>query len=127
MTNASKLNEAAPGAEAQDIRAAMRAIGAKAKRAARALADASPETKSRALLAAARTLRDRSAEILAANARDLEAARAKGVAPAFVDRLALDAKRVEGIARGLEDVARLPDPVGKVLAAFERPNRIEPR
>jgi len=105
----------------------MRAIGAKAKRAARALADASPETKARALLAAARILRERSAEILAANARDLEAARAKGVAPAFLDRLALDAKRVEAIARGLEDVARLPDPVGKVLATFERPNglRIE--
>jgi glutamate-5-semialdehyde dehydrogenase len=122
MTQTVKLRETAPDAEAQDIRAAMRAIGAAARGAARALADASAETKNRALLAAARLLRERAGEILAANARDLEAGRAKGLTPAIIDRLALDPKRVEAIARGLEVVAALPDPVGKVLATFERPN-----
>jgi len=125
MNETPKSRETAPGVEAQDIRAATRAIGAEARAAARALADASPDMKSRALLAAARTLRERAGEILAANARDLEAARAKGVAPAFIDRLALDPKRVEAIARGLEVVAALPDPVGKTLATFERPNGLK--
>ena len=116
-----------PGEIAQDVRASMRAIGAQARAAARALANAPAEAKTRAIVAAARILRERESEILAANARDLAEARAKGVAPAFLDRLALDSSRIEQIARGLEEVAALPDPVGRVLAAFERPNglRIE--
>ena len=111
-----------PGELAQDMRAAMRAIGAEARAAARVLANAPAETKTCALLAAARILRERADEVLAANARDLVEARTKGVAAAFLDRLSLDSARIEAIARGLEEVAALPDPVGRVLATFERPN-----
>ena len=105
-----------------DVRAAMRAIGAKAREAARALANAPAQAKTSALIAAAGALRRSGAEILAANARDLADAKAKGVAPAFLDRLLLDDARIEAMAKGLEEVAALPDPVGRVLAHFERPN-----
>jgi glutamate-5-semialdehyde dehydrogenase len=127
MTKTLIPGEIAQDAPAEAIRAAMRAIGAKARAAARMLANASAEAKNEAILAAARVLRERGAEILAANARDLAEARAKGLGPALLDRLALDPKRVEQMARGLEEVAALPDPVGRVLATFERPNglRIE--
>src|ERR1700738_497870 len=107
---------------ALDVRAAMRAIGAEARRAARLLANATAEGKTGALIAAARALRERGEEILAANGRDMAAATAKGVAPAFLDRLILDAMRIEAMARGIEEVAALPDPVGRILARFERPN-----
>jgi glutamate-5-semialdehyde dehydrogenase len=127
MTKAVTSAKIGRDAGADDVRAAMRAIGAEARAAARTLANAPAEAKTRALSAAARMLRERAGEILAANARDLSAARDKGVAPSFLDRLALDSTRIEAIARGLEDVAALPDPVGRVLAVFERPNglRIE--
>ncbi len=105
-----------------EVRAAMRAIGAEARLAARELANAPAEKKNQALMAAARALRARSAEILAANARDLGDAEAKRLSAALVDRLALNADRIEAMARGLEEVARLPDPVGRVLATFTRPN-----
>ncbi len=119
MSKPVKLESVAPAA---DLRAAMRTIGAEARAAARVLANASAETKNRALTAAAEALRARADEILAANARDLEAARAKGLAGSFIDRLTLDSKRIEAMARGLEEVAALPDPVGRVLATFKRPN-----
>jgi glutamate-5-semialdehyde dehydrogenase len=105
-----------------DVRAAMRDIGLKARAAARELATAPAETKNRALRAAARLLRERAAGILAANALDLAEAKAKDLSPALIDRLALDSHRVEAIARGLDEVADLPDPVGRVLATFTRPN-----
>jgi glutamate-5-semialdehyde dehydrogenase len=117
--------EIAQDARADEVRAKMRAIGAEARAAARALANAPAEAKARAIVAAARILRERVSEILAANARDLADARAKGLGPALLDRLALDPKRIEGIARGLEEVAALPDPVGRVLATFERPNGLK--
>jgi glutamate-5-semialdehyde dehydrogenase len=112
---------------ANDVRAAMRAIGARAREAARALANAPARAKTDALLAAAAALRQRSQEILAANSRDIAAAKTKGVADSFLDRLLLDEVRIEAMARGLEEIAALPDPVGRVLAHFERPNglRIE--
>jgi glutamate-5-semialdehyde dehydrogenase len=119
MSKPVKLESVAPAA---DVRAAMRAIGAEARAAARALANAPAETKNCALTAAAEALRARAGEILAANARDLEAARAKGLAASFIDRLTLDSHRIEAMARGLEEVAALPDPVGRVLATFKRPN-----
>jgi glutamate-5-semialdehyde dehydrogenase len=103
-----------------DPRAEMRAIGAKARAAARVLASAPAEQKTLALTAAARLLRERAAEILAANALDLSEAKAKG--PAFVDRLSLSDVRIEAIAKGLQGVAALADPVGRVLATFTRPN-----
>jgi len=105
-----------------EVRAAMRAIGAQARAAARKLANAPAEKKNQALAAGARALRAQSAEILAANARDLADAEAKGLSAALIDRLTLNADRIEGTARGLEEVAALPDPVGRVLATFTRPN-----
>ncbi len=82
-----------------DVRAAMREIGARARAAARIVANAPAEQKTRALTAAARILRERAPEILAANARDLNEARARGMAPAFLDRLTLSEARIEGIAQ----------------------------
>ena len=99
-----------------EVRVAMRFIGAQARAATRVLANASAEQKNRALTTAARFLRERLSDILAANACDLADGKAKGLTPAFLDRLALDESRIESIARGLEDVASLPDPVGRVLA-----------
>ena len=75
-----------------------------------------------ALREAARAVRTRASEILAANARDLEEAESEGLSPALRDRLALDPKRVGAIAAGLEAIADLPDPIGRVLASWTRPN-----
>ncbi|HLH48987.1 MAG TPA: glutamate-5-semialdehyde dehydrogenase [Roseiarcus sp.] len=108
--------------ESETVGAAMRAVGAAARAAARALANAPRAQKDRALTQAAAALRARAGEILAANARDLAAAKARGLAAAFLDRLTLDGTRIEAMARGLEEIAALPDPVGRVLARFERPN-----
>ena len=67
-------------------------------------------------------MRRRQNEILAANAEDVAAAKQAGIGAALIDRLALDPKRLEGVAKGLEDIAALPDPVGRVLAQWTRPN-----
>jgi glutamate-5-semialdehyde dehydrogenase len=91
-----------------------------AKAAAATLARAGRPAKDAALVAAASALRARQPEILAANAEDLAAA--PGLSPAFRDRLAATPARVEAMARGLEEVAALPDPVGRVLAEWTRPN-----
>jgi glutamate-5-semialdehyde dehydrogenase len=101
-----------------DIHARMREIGGKARAAAREVA----EKKNRALVAAARILRERSNDILTANEFDCADARAKNLSVALIDRLTLDPARIEAMARGVEDVAALPDPVGRVLATFTRPN-----
>ncbi len=105
----------------------MHEIGARARAAARALALASSEAKSNVLRAAAGELRARAATLLEANERDLAAARADARPSAFIDRLTLDPKRIEGMAKGLEEIAALPDPVGAVVAEWTRPNglRIE--
>ena len=100
----------------------MAGIGRSARAAAHALSLASAETKNLAIRKAADAIRARAAEILAANARDMAAAKANGTASAFLDRLALDGSRIEAMAKGLDDIAALPDPVGRVLATFERPN-----
>jgi glutamate-5-semialdehyde dehydrogenase len=86
------------------------------------LAAATREQKDAALLAAATALRGNVERILAANAIDMQAAEQKNLSAAMLDRLRLDAARVEAMARGLEDIARLPDPVGRVLAEWDRPN-----
>jgi glutamate-5-semialdehyde dehydrogenase len=83
---------------------------------------ATPEEKRAALQAMASLVRAAAQDILAANAEDMAQARANGQAPAFLDRLALDPDRLEGIAAAVESIAALPDPVGRVLASFERPN-----
>jgi glutamate-5-semialdehyde dehydrogenase len=86
------------------------------------MAFASTEVKNRALEAMARGLLDRQGEILEANAADLAAAEGRGHPPAFVDRLRLDSGRVRAMARGLQEVATLPDPVGEVTGMERRPN-----
>jgi len=105
-----------------EVRAGMREIGAKARAAARQVANAPAEKKNRALLAGARILRERANAILAANALDCADARAKALSEALIDRLTLNPARIEAMARGLEEVADLPDPVGRVLATYTRPN-----
>jgi glutamate-5-semialdehyde dehydrogenase len=106
----------------QPVADVMRAIGRGARTAALALSLASTDQKNRALRAAAASLRARRHKIIAANDRDMRAAAAKELSPALLDRLKLDEKRVDAMARGLDDVAELPDPIGTVLAEWTRPN-----
>src|SRR5438067_4320760 len=108
-----------------DLAAAMAEIGRRARDAAAALALASPEAKVTALKAAAAAVRSRANEILAANADDVAEAKRAGIGAALIDRLALDPKRLEAIARGLEDIAELPDPVSRVLAEWTQPNGLK--
>ena len=108
-----------------DLAATMADIGRRAREAAAELALASADAKAAALRAAAAALRARQAEILSANVADVAAAEAAGIGAALVDRLMLDPKRVEAMAKGLEDIAALPDPVGRVLARWTRPNGLD--
>ena len=110
---------------AADIAETMRGIGAHGREASRALAIASTGAKDAALIAAARDLRAETSAIIEANGRDLAAARDAGRPASFLDRLMLDAKRIDGVARGLEEIAALPDPVGDVIARWARPNCME--
>jgi glutamate-5-semialdehyde dehydrogenase len=105
-----------------DLAATMAGIGRRARDAAAALALVPAEAKAAALRAAAEAVRSQADEILAANAEDVAEAKHAGIGAALVDRLALDPKRLETVARGLEDIAALPDPVGRVLAEWTRPN-----
>lgn len=105
----------------------MAVLGRAARAAARVVALASGDKRNAALRAAARNLRDSTAAILLANAEDVRDAKVAGISGSFLDRLTLDAHRIEAMARGVEEVAALRDPVGRVLERFERPNglRIE--
>jgi glutamate-5-semialdehyde dehydrogenase len=105
----------------------MREIGRAARQAARVLALAPAAQKNRALAAMAKAVRGSRGKILAANAEDQAEAKSAGATPAFLDRLSLDAKRVEAMAEGLDVIRKLKDPVGAVLASWRRPNgmRIE--
>src|SRR5579859_6255166 len=100
----------------------MEGLGKAAVKAATVLALASTERKNAALTAAAYAVRVRRDEILAANERDMSAARAAKLSGALLDRLKLDDKRVESIARSIEEVVALPDPIGTVIAGWDRPN-----
>ena len=100
----------------------MAGIGRDARAAARVLALAPPEQKDRALAAMAASIRAHTGRILAANAEDLAAAKAAGVAASFIDRLMLNDARIEGMAAGIETVAALNDPVGHVTESWTRPN-----
>ena len=115
-----KSKKITAGAEAID--ALMCDIGRAARAASREVALATTAAKNLALSSAASALRARRADILAANAADLAAARARGTQGSFLDRLALDDKRVDGIAQGLEEIAALPDPIGATIAEWRRPN-----
>src|SRR4051812_24940046 len=119
------MNAAIDQTSASDIAAMMQALGREAVAAAALLANASTEAKNRALTRIAAALRAGSTTLLAANALDMDAARAKGLAGAMLDRLALDPARVEAMARGVEDIAALPDPVGTVSAQWTRPNGLD--
>ena len=103
----------------------MHGLGAKARAAQREIALATTDAKNLALTTAADALRQRTSGILAANARDLAAARERGTAGSFLDRLALDANRIAAIARGLEEIAALPDPVATVITEWTRPNGLK--
>jgi glutamate-5-semialdehyde dehydrogenase len=105
-----------------DIAALMQDIGRRAKAAARVLALAPAARKDTALAAMAEAIRARTPDILAANAQDVAEAKASGATPAFLDRLALDAKRIAATADGLDVVRALPDPVGTVTERWTRPN-----
>jgi len=100
----------------------MNVMGAGARRAAVELALTSNDERNGALLAVARAIRNRSGEILAANAIDMTAAKERGLSGAMLDRLMLDTDRIESMAAGTEVVAQLPDPLGRVLAEWDRPN-----
>jgi glutamate-5-semialdehyde dehydrogenase len=110
------------GDEGQDLEATMLEIGRRARAAANILAFADPAQKTRALEAAADAIDARREAILAANAEDMQAAELKGITKAFLDRLLLTDKRIDGIVEGLRTIAALPDPVGSVMAAWTRPN-----
>ena len=99
----------------------MRSMGQKAKAAARLLANAPTEQKNRALTCAARLMREKKEELLIANKADMDAL-APETSAAMRDRLLLTPERIESIAKGLDDVAALPDPVGRILAQWTRPN-----
>ena len=103
----------------------MNAMGAQAAIAARELGRATTEQKNNALIAAAQNLRAQTEELLTANRLDMDIAKEAGLNNARLDRIALDASRVEGIAKALEDVAALPDPVGDVIARWDRPNGLD--
>ena len=105
-----------------DIPALMLDLGRKARAAAGKLATASAERKYAALIGAAEAVRSRQVEILAANALDMDNAREKGMTSAFQDRLLLTEARLTGIIDALRTIAELPDPVGAVMAEWDRPN-----
>ncbi len=103
----------------------MNSLGRQARAAARELALASTEAKNKALNAAARFLVDDTTAIMEANAADVAAAKASGTTAAYVDRLVLTPDRIKGIAKGLEDIAKLADPNGTVLSEWSRPNGLK--
>ncbi|WP_089848164.1 glutamate-5-semialdehyde dehydrogenase [Salipiger marinus] len=110
-----------------DIPAIMTDLGTRARAAAAVLAFAPPEAKAAALEAAAEAVWTRRAEILEANAKDLEFGRDKGLSEAMMDRLLLTEDRLRGVAEGLRAIAAQPDPVGEVLAEWDRPNGLHIR
>ena len=115
----------APIGTPSGVQPAMHALGQAARSAARPLALASDATRTLALQAAANAIRARSAEILAINAQEVAAAQARGTTGSFIDRLTLTRARIDDMAAGVAAIAALPDPVGRVLARFERPNGLK--
>ena len=108
-----------------EIRTVMSAIGQRARAAAAVLAYASTDAKNLALTAAADAMIAEKEAILAANGEDLSIAKERGISAAFLDRLTVTEARIEGVAKGLREIAALPDPVGTVMATWTRPNGME--
>ena len=100
-------------------------IGAAARAAGSVLAKTDAETKNAALRLAAEVLRRREQDILDENAKDLAAAEANQLTAAMIDRLRLTPDRIEGIAKGLEDIRALADPIGSTISSWERPNGLQ--
>jgi glutamate-5-semialdehyde dehydrogenase len=119
------MNAAAEQTCAPDLAATLNRLGQQAAAAAATLALASTGEKNQALTRIAGSLRARRTELLAANAQDMAAARAKGLSGAMLDRLMLDEKRIESMAVGVEAIAELPDPVGTTIAQWTRPNGLQ--
>ena len=111
----------------QSIPELMKSLGEAAKAAGQQLAVATPETKNQALIEGAKAIRARKAEIIEANDVDVAAAKEKGLTGSMIDRLILNDDRIEAMAKGLEDIAALPDPVGRVLGEWDRPNGLKIR
>jgi len=108
-----------------DIKTYMFQAGQRARAAARYVARADTDTKNRALLFAAKAMRRDVKKLISENAADLLSARAAGKDPAFLDRLTLTERTVEEMAVGLEQVARLPDPVGQISELHQQPSGIK--
>jgi glutamate-5-semialdehyde dehydrogenase len=108
-----------------DVKSYMQTVGKQAREASRAIARADTNQKNRALLAMAAAIRRDAARLLAANARDMEHARASGLDAALLDRLQINEKAVAGMAEGLEQIAALPDPVGEIDGLKFRPSGIQ--
>ncbi len=106
------------------IQSLMTDLGRRARAAGAVIALAPAEAKNKALRVAAQTVRARAAQIQEANARDM-AASVEDMSKAMLDRLLLDAKRIEAMAKGLEEIAELPDPVGQEMARWSRPNGLD--
>jgi glutamate-5-semialdehyde dehydrogenase len=112
----------APATIHDDLEREVRAVGEAARAAALVLAENGGDQRSRALKAAASAIRRHAAKIAEANRADMAAAEKLNLTPALLDRLHLDAGRIEAMAKGVESVAELPDPVGRTLAEWTRPN-----
>ena len=108
-----------------DISMTMRAMGERARAAARAMARAGTGAKNRALSEIAAAMRRERAHLQAENTRDLDAGRANGMAAAMLDRLTLSDQAIDAMARGLEQIAELPDPVGEIIDLKSRPTGIQ--
>src|SRR5690606_11299647 len=111
--------------QTDDVAATMAALGRRARAAASILAHTATDKKDAALRAAAQAIDIRRGAILAANPLDIEAAKQGGMSAAFLDRLALNDARLDGIIAALRTVADLPDPVGTVIANWQRPNGLD--
>jgi len=108
-----------------DIHAEMLAMGQRARAATQALREAPAQARTDALVAAARALTAATDTILAANRRDVDRARESGLSEALIDRLALTPARIEAVADAVAEVAALPDPLGRELARWDRPNGLD--
>ena len=120
-----KLNHETKFADSATLHRAMLEIGVSSQKAVRELSTVSTKSKNKALFEAAKAIRDKKAIIKAANNEDMSTAKKKEISGAMLDRLLLDDSRIEGMAKSLEDIAALPDPVGDIMAEWERPNGLQ--
>ena len=106
----------------EDWKAYVESLGKSARRASRQLVSLDGATKTAALKRIASSIRESSATLIAANAKDLDAAQASGLAPALIERLKLNDKRIRSMAEGVEQIAAQTDPVGQIIEGYVRPN-----